>query len=68
MIAIFQESEKFIEPPLITNDAIVFGLLATSLAMVVDSSSLKNGFWSKFYKFIPALLMCYLLPSILSSL
>jgi uncharacterized membrane protein len=60
--------EKFINPPLITSDTIVFGLLAICLGLVFYSSSLKTGFWSKFYKIVPALLMCYLLPSILSSL
>ena len=54
-------------PPLITDDKIVFGLLMICLALVFYSSSLKDGFWSKFYKIVPALLMCYLLPSILSS-
>ncbi|WP_240655362.1 DUF819 family protein [Flammeovirga pectinis] len=54
--------------PLITNDAVVFGLLMASLAFVFYTSSLKNSFWSKFYKIFPALLMCYLIPSILSTL
>ncbi|QWG09134.1 DUF819 family protein [Flammeovirga kamogawensis] len=39
-----------------------------SLAFVFYTSSLKNSFWSKFYKIFPALLMCYLIPSILSTL
>lgn len=60
--------EKFVEAPLITKDTIVFGLLAICLGLVFYSSSLKTGFWSKFYKIVPALLMCYLLPSVLSSL
>ncbi|PPK93552.1 putative membrane protein [Nonlabens xylanidelens] len=55
-------------PPMITDDKIVFGLLMMCLALVFYSSSLEKGFWSKFYKIVPALLMCYLLPSILSSL
>ena len=55
-------------PPIITDDKIVFGLLMMCLALVFYSSSLQKGFWSKFYKIVPALLMCYLLPSILSSL
>ena len=53
--------------PLITKDTVVFGLLMISLAAVFYTSSQKKGFWSVFYKFIPALLMCYLIPSILSS-
>ncbi|ARN76608.1 hypothetical protein BST97_00520 [Nonlabens spongiae] len=68
LLSLIQETEKFIEPPLITQDTIVFGMLAVCLALVFYTSSIKDGFWSKFYKYVPALLMCYLLPSILSSL
>lgn len=51
-----------------TNDAIVFGLLMLALGFVFYTSSIKEGFWSKFYKIVPALLMCYLIPAILNSL
>lgn len=54
--------------PFFTNDAIVFGILLVILAFVFYTSSKKEGFWSKFYTYIPALLMCYLLPAILNSL
>lgn len=54
--------------PLFTNDTIVFGLLMLMLALVFYTSSKKTGFWSKFYKIIPALLMCYMLPAVLNSL
>ncbi|MDA8595081.1 DUF819 family protein [Flavobacteriaceae bacterium] len=50
------------------NDVLIFGLLMACLAVVFYGSSQKQGFWYKFYKVIPALLMCYLLPAILSSL
>jgi len=53
--------------PLITNDIIVFGLLMGLLAFVFFTSSQKKGFWSKFYKIVPALLLAYLLPAVLSS-
>ncbi|MDR6301162.1 DUF819 family protein [Mesonia maritima] len=53
--------------PYFSNDAIVFGLLMILLAFVFYTSSIKKGFWKKFYKFVPALLMCYLLPAILNS-
>lgn len=55
-------------PPLITDDTIVFGLLMLLLAFVFYTSSHKQGFWKKFYVVFPSLLMCYLLPSIFSSL
>lgn len=53
--------------PLVTKDTVVFGMLMACLAFVFYTSSQKKGFWSKFYKVVPALLLCYLLPSILSS-
>tara|TARA_B100000767_G_scaffold178382_1_gene166653 strand:+ start:1659 stop:2906 length:1248 start_codon:yes stop_codon:yes gene_type:complete len=53
---------------LITNDASVLGLLVIILAFIFYTSSSKNPFWIKFYTYIPALLLCYFLPSILNSL
>ncbi len=53
--------------PFITNDTVVFGLLTLCLGFIFYTSSIKTGFWGKFYTFIPAVLMCYLLPSILAS-
>ena len=50
-----------------TNDAIVFGLLMMSLAFVFFTSNSSNRIWKKFYRFVPALLMCYLIPSLLNS-
>ncbi|AUP78245.1 DUF819 family protein [Flavivirga eckloniae] len=54
--------------PLFTNDTATFGLLMLMLALVFYTSSLKTGFWAKFYSIVPALLMCYLLPAVLNSL
>jgi uncharacterized membrane protein len=53
--------------PLISNDTVVFGLLALCLGFIFYTSSLKTGFWNKFYSIVPAVLMCYLLPAILTS-
>ena len=53
---------------LITNDASVLGLLAITLGAVFWTASRPSGFWQKFYSYIPALLMCYLLPSIYHSI
>ncbi len=52
---------------LFTDDKIVFGLLMLCLAVVFYTSNLKSAGWQKFYKYVPALLMCYLLPAILNS-
>lgn len=54
--------------PVFTNDAVVLGILMLSLGFVFLTSSKKEGFWYKFYKVVPALLMCYLLPAIFNSL
>ncbi|EMY82174.1 DUF819 family protein [Psychroflexus gondwanensis] len=54
--------------PLFTNDAVVLGVLMLCIGFIFYSSNLKSGFWSKFYKVVPALLMCYLLPAIFNSL
>lgn len=50
------------------NDAIVFGLLMLALGFVFFTESKKDGFWPKFYKYIPGLLMCYMIPAIFNSL
>ncbi len=53
---------------LFKNDAIVFGLLMIALGLVFFTESKKTGFWPKFYKIVPGLLMCYLIPAIFNSL
>ncbi len=52
---------------LFKNDAIVFGLLMMALGLVFYTESKKTGFWYKFYRIIPGLLMCYLIPAIFNS-
>jgi uncharacterized membrane protein len=59
--------DDFGKPPFFTKDTIVFGLLILLLALVFYTSSRPDGFWKKLHVFLPALLLCYLLPSILSS-
>lgn len=49
-----------------TNDAIVLGLLALCLAAVFITSESNHPFWKKFYKYVPALLLCYFLPALLN--
>src|SRR3990167_9509080 len=52
---------------LITNDAIVLGLLAAILGLVFWTSSLTSRVWKGFYGVVPALLLCYFLPSLLTT-
>lgn len=60
-------TETILKEPIITDDTIVFGLLALCLGFVFYTSSIKTGFWKKFYGIVPTVLMCYLLPGILTS-
>ncbi len=53
--------------PLITSDTIVFGILMMALGFIFYTSSKKGGFWSKFYKIVPALFMAYLIPALFTS-
>lgn len=53
---------------LITNDAVVLGILFSILAFVFGTSNSTHPFWQKFYKYVPSLLLCYFLPSIFNSL
>ncbi len=54
--------------PFITNDAIVFGLLMTILMVIFKTSSSSKQVFVKFYKYVPALLLCYFIPSIFNSM
>lgn len=54
--------------PLITNDAVVFGLLMAILAVIFVTSHSDNPGWKKFYRIIPSLLLCYFVPSIFTTL
>jgi uncharacterized membrane protein len=52
---------------LITNDAVIFGILMAILALIFTTSSSKHPFWQKFYRFVPSLLLCYFIPSLLTT-
>ena len=54
--------------PLITNDAVVLGILISILAFVFKTSNSESPFWKRFYSVIPSLLLCYFIPSIFNSL
>ena len=52
--------------PLFANDTIIFGVLCVILAGIFYTSKLSS--FSKFYSVVPALLLCYFIPSLFSSL
>ena len=51
--------------PMITNDAVVFGILIGLLLFIFKATEFPA--FSKFYKVIPSLLLCYFLPSLFST-
>lgn len=52
---------------LITNDAVVLGLMAVILGAVFYTSHSNNKFFKTFYTYVPALLLCYFIPSLFNS-
>ncbi|WP_132986658.1 DUF819 family protein [Luteimonas terricola] len=50
--------------PLITNDIVVFGLIAATLGAIFWLASGPTPFWKKFFAWVPALLLCYFVPAI----
>ncbi len=52
---------------LITNNAVVFGLLTLMLGGVFYTYNSKNIYCRRFCKVVPAVLMCYFLPSLLNT-
>ena len=53
--------------PLLTNDASILGLLAILLGLVFYTAHSKAPGWQKFYSVVPAVLLCYFLPSLLNT-
>lgn len=62
-LGLLAASDSVLNTP-IKNPAIVLGILFFILAIIFWTSSLKT--FKTFYKFVPALLLCYFLPSLLT--
>jgi uncharacterized membrane protein len=60
-------TDPTVSTPLITNDTVVMGLLAVALGLVFWTSSRPDGFFKRFYTYVPALLLCYFIPALLNS-
>ena len=52
---------------MITNDAVITGLLAIILGAVFYTAHSRHRFWKRFYRFVPIILLCYFLPSLLTT-
>ena len=53
--------------PLITDDAVVFGLLSFILFVVFYTASSPKSYFKKFYSVVPALLLCYFIPGLMNT-
>ena len=53
---------------LVTNDAVILGLLMAILLIIFRTSSSKRPIFKKFYNYVPALLLCYFVPSLLNTI
>jgi uncharacterized membrane protein len=49
---------------MIHNDAVTLGLLLATLGAVFWTTESKHPFWQRFYRYVPALLLCYFLPAL----
>lgn len=52
---------------LVQNDAVVLGMLALILGFVFYTEGSRHPFWKRFYTYVPGLLLCYFLPSLLNT-
>ncbi len=52
---------------MITNDAVVLGILFMVLGLIFKTSTSQNPFFQKFYSYIPPLLLCYFIPGLLNT-
>ncbi len=52
--------------PFFTSDAVTLGILLVVLAVIFHTSSLKSPGWTKFYTYVPGLLLAYFIPALLN--
>ena len=52
---------------MISNDAVVLGLLAATLGAIFWTTRSPRPFWQRFYRYVPALVLCYFLPALYNS-
>jgi uncharacterized membrane protein len=60
-------SETITHTALVTNDATIMGFLAIMLGFVFYTANCNIRLWKKFYAIVPAVLVCYFLPSLLNT-
>lgn len=60
--------DQSIAMPFFQSDVIVSGLLLAVLGVIFWLSDREGGIWPKIFRFVPPLLLCYLIPALLNSL
>ena len=60
----YHQSVRMPSAALIQNDIVVFGLIAATLGAVFWTASREQGLWKRFYTYVPALLLCYMIPGV----
>ncbi|MEM9384773.1 MAG: DUF819 family protein [Pseudomonadota bacterium] len=53
--------------PLITDDAVTLGLLSLILGGIFYTAASENPRWQRFYRYVPVILLCYFIPSLLNT-
>jgi hypothetical protein len=53
--------------PWISHDGIILGILLGALAFIFWTSDSARPFWRRLYTYVPALLLCYIIPGFLNS-
>ena len=59
--------EDHVSSPLITNDAVILGILMVMLGAIFTTAQSERRVWKTFYQVVPMLLLCYFLPSLLTA-
>jgi uncharacterized membrane protein len=59
--------QTLVTPALISNDATILGFLMIMLGLIFYTAHNRNTGWIKFYSVVPAVLLCYFLPSLLNT-
>ena len=63
---IIAKTDAPLQSALITNDAVVLGIIFVTMALIFRTAEQKS--YQRFYRYLPPLFLCYLISSVLGSL
>jgi len=52
---------------MISHDPVILGLLAITLGLIFYTSELPGSGWKKLYRFVPVMVLCYVIPSLFNT-